>query len=62
MKYMGIDHHKQYLIADMMDKEGARIQKDKVSTDRRSMRSYINQMNRDGDLSVVNEVVMNNLG
>lgn len=55
MKYMGIDHHKQYLIADTMDKEGARIRKDKVSTDRQSMRSYINQVNRDGDLSVVIE-------
>jgi transposase len=55
MKYMGIDHHKQYLIADTMDKKGARIRKDRVSTDRQSMRSYINQMNREGDLSVVIE-------
>jgi transposase len=55
MKYMGIDHHKQYLIADTMDRRGTRIRKDKVCTDRRSMRNYINQMNRDRDLSVVIE-------
>lgn len=55
MKYMGIDHHKQYFIADTMNSKGVRIKRDRVSTDRHSIRSYISQMNQEEDLSVVIE-------
>ncbi len=39
MKYIGIDYHKQYFVATTMDERGKVIRKDKVSTDRDSIRS-----------------------
>lgn len=55
MKYIGIDHHKQYFIATVMDQEGKVIRKDRVSTDRRAVREYMERVNGDGDLKVVIE-------
>lgn len=40
MKYIGIDYHKQYFVATAMDERGKIISKDKVSTDRDSIRHY----------------------
>lgn len=55
MNYIGIDHHKQYLIALMMNQEGKIIRRDRVSMDRESIRSYIERVNGDGKLKVAIE-------
>lgn len=55
MKYMGIDHHMQYIIATTMDQQGRKISKDRVSSDRRAIKDYIKKANGDGDLKVVIE-------
>jgi len=50
MKYMGIDYHKQYFVATMMDEKGKVISKEKVSTDRDSIRSYFKRAGTEGDM------------
>ena len=40
MKYMGIDYHKQHFVATTMDEKGKVFGRDKVSTDRDSIRHY----------------------
>jgi len=40
MKYIGIDYHKQYFVATMMNEQGEVIRRDKASTDRASIRRY----------------------
>lgn len=55
MKYMGIDHHKQYFIATVKDQEGTTLRKDRVSTDRAAIRHYFRKVNKDKDLKVVME-------
>lgn len=55
MKYMGIDHHKQYLIATVMDEQGQILRKDRVTTERTSMRNYIQQVNGNDSLTAVLE-------
>lgn len=40
MKYIGIDYHKQYFIATIMDERGRVISKEKVPTDRNSIKGY----------------------
>lgn len=44
MKYIGIDYHKQYFVATAMDERGKIISKDKVSTDRDSIRHYFKKV------------------
>jgi len=55
MKYIGIDYHKQYFIATVMDQEGRVIGKDRVSTDRMAIRDYFRRINGDGNIKVVIE-------
>ncbi|MEW6110216.1 MAG: transposase, partial [Nitrospirota bacterium] len=55
MKYMGIDHHMQYVIATTMDQHGRKISKDRVSSDRMALREYIKRATEDGDLKAVIE-------
>ncbi len=42
MHYIGIDYHKQYFVATKMDRKGKIISKQRVSTDRDSIRNYFN--------------------
>src|SRR4030065_2608508 len=44
MKYIGIDYHMQYFVATAMDERGKVISKDKVSTDRDSIRHYFKKV------------------
>jgi transposase len=44
MKYIGIDYHTQYFVATTMDERGKVISKDKVSTDRESIRHYFKKV------------------
>jgi transposase len=44
MKYIGIDYHTQYFVATTMDEKGKVISKDKVSTDRDSIRHYFQKV------------------
>ena len=46
MKYMGIDHHKQYFVATVKDEEGTTLRKDRVSTDRAAIRHYFRKVNK----------------
>jgi transposase len=55
MKYMGIDLHKQYFVATVVDKEGSVLSTDRVSTDRASIREYFGHVNGDGELKAVME-------
>lgn len=55
MKYMGIDLHKQYFVATVMDQEGKIEAKNRVSMDRASIRAYFKQVNGDGNLKAVME-------
>lgn len=54
MKYIGIDYHKQYFVATAMDERGRIISKDKVSTDRDSIRHYFKKAGT-GDTKAVME-------
>lgn len=55
MRYVGIDYHKRYFVATVMDEEGKVIRKDMVSTDRRCIRDYFKEINSDGDVKAVLE-------
>jgi transposase len=55
MKYMGIDYHKQYFVATTMDEKGKVLSRDKVSTDRDSIRHYFNRTGSDGKVKAVME-------
>jgi transposase len=55
MKYMGIDYHKQHFVATMMDEKGKVLSRDKVSTDRDSIRHYFAKANSDGGVKAVME-------
>lgn len=55
MKYMGIDYHKQHFVATMVDERGKVLSREKVSTDRHSIRKYLSRANRDGDVKAVME-------
>ncbi len=55
MKYMGIDLHKQYFIATLMNQQGKVISKDRVSTDRLAISEYLKGVNGDGELKVAVE-------
>ena len=55
MNYMGIDHHKHYFIATVMDQQGRKISKDRVSTDRMSIGSYMQKVSEMGDFKAVIE-------
>lgn len=59
MKYMGIDLHKQYFVATMVDERGKVLRKDRVSTDRMSIHNYFTQVNRQRDLKAVIEACYN---
>jgi len=59
MKYIGIDHHKQYFIATVVDKEGNVLDKMKVSTDRRSIREYFKGISSEGGVKAVMEAGFN---
>jgi transposase len=55
MKYMGIDFHKQYFVATVMDQDGKVISRDRVSTDRMAIKDYFRRFNGDGNLKAVIE-------
>jgi len=55
MKYMGIDYHKQYFVATIMDEKGKVIKKERVSTDRNSIRSYFKKAGSVGEIKAVLE-------
>lgn len=55
MKYMGIDYHKQHFVATTVDEEGRVLSKERVSTDRRSIRQYLSRANRGRDVKAVME-------
>lgn len=55
MKYMGIDHHKQHFLATMMDEKGRILSRDKVSTERASIRHYFSKASSDGPVKAVME-------
>lgn len=55
MKYMGIDYHKQYFVATTMDERGKVLSKEKVSTDRDSIRGYFKKVGSTGELKAVME-------
>ena len=55
MKYMGIDYHKQHFVATTVDERGRIVSKEKVSTDRHSIRAYLCRANRRGDVKAVME-------
>lgn len=45
MQYIGIDLHKQYFVATVMEKDGKVIRKDRVSTDREAIKAYFQEVN-----------------
>jgi transposase len=53
MKYIGIDYHKQHFIATVMDKKGKVLSRDKVSTDRDSIRHYFKKVGTEGTKAVM---------
>lgn len=55
MKYMGIDYHKQYFVATTMDEKGKVISKERVSTDRDSIKSYFEKAGSAGEVKAVME-------
>jgi transposase len=55
MKYIGIDYHKQYFVATMMNEQGQVIRKDKASTDRSSIRQYFQSAGLSGEVKAVME-------
>jgi len=55
MKYMGIDYHKQHFVATTVDERGRIVSKEKVSTDRCSIREYLSRANRGRDVKAVME-------
>jgi transposase len=55
MKYMGIDYHKQHFVATMVDEKGKVLSREKVSTDRDSIRNYFGKANSHGDVKAVME-------
>lgn len=55
MKYMGIDYHKQYFVATTMDASGKVISRDRVSTDRDSIRKYFMEGRYKGKVKAVME-------
>jgi transposase len=55
MKYIGIDYHKQYFVATMMNEQGKVIRKDKASTDRAAIRQYFQKADLSGGTKAVME-------
>lgn len=55
MKYMGIDYHKQHFLATTMDEKGKILSRDKVSTERASIRHYFSKASSDGPVKAVME-------
>lgn len=55
MKYIGIDYHKQYFVATMMNEQGDVIRRDKASTDRASIRQYFQKADLSGGVKAVME-------
>jgi transposase len=55
MKYIGIDYHKQYFVATIMNEQGKVIRRDKASTDRASIRRYFQDAKSKEKISAVME-------
>ncbi len=55
MKYMGIDYHNQYFVTTTMDEKGKVLSKEKVSTDRDSIRGYFKKAGATEKLKAVME-------
>lgn len=55
MKYMGIDYHKQHFVATTMNEKGKVLSRDKVSTDRDSIRHYFKKAGAGGEVKAVIE-------
>ena len=55
MKYIGIDYHKQYFVATIMNEQGEIIRRDKASTDRSSIRHYFKHADLSGGVKAVME-------
>lgn len=55
MKYIGIDYHKQYFVATIMNEQGAVLRRDKASTDRASIKRYFADADPSGEAKAVME-------
>lgn len=55
MKYIGIDYHKQYFVATVMNERGEVIRRDKASTDRTSIRKYFRDVQSKEEVKAVME-------
>lgn len=55
MNYIGIDYHKQYFVATMMNEQGTVIRRDKASTDRASIKRYFQAADSRGETKAVME-------
>lgn len=55
MNYIGIDYHKQYFVATMMNEQGEVIRRDKASTDRASIKRYFADADPRGETKAVME-------
>jgi transposase len=55
MKYIGVDIHKQYFVATVMNQEGNVETKNRVSMDRASIQAYFKALNGEGNLKAVIE-------
>lgn len=55
MKYIGIDLHKQYFVATVMDEGGSILGKEKVSTDRSAISDYFKRVKGDGKVKATIE-------
>jgi transposase len=59
MEYIGVDLHKQYFVATVMDEEGRVIRKDRVSTDRAAIKEYFQKEPRAKERKVAIEACYN---
>jgi len=55
MKYIGIDNHKQYFVATVVNKQGELISREMVSTDREPIRDYFSMLGNKEELIAVIE-------
>lgn len=55
MKYIGIDIHKQYFVATVVDEQGQVISREMVSTDRAAIKDYFSRVGTKDELKAVIE-------
>ncbi len=59
MKYIGIDYHKRYLVATVMDEKGKIIRKDKVRTEGSTIQRYFREVTNGEEAKAVMEACWN---